>query len=41
MKRILAAFVTCALLLGLLSTQAFAMQLFVKTLSGKHITLEG
>lgn len=40
MKRILAAFVTCALLLGLLSTQAFAMQLFVKTLSGKHITLE-
>lgn len=40
MKRILAALVTCALLLGLLSTQALAMQIFVKTLSGKHITLE-
>lgn len=40
MKRIFAAVVTCALLLGLLPSQALAMQIFVKTLTGKHITLE-
>ena len=28
------------LLIGLFPTKAYAMQVFVKTLSGKHITLE-
>ena len=41
LKSVLPAFVLCpALLLGLLAPRAFAMQIFVKTLTGKHITLE-
>lgn len=39
-KRALILCLTSILLLSLLPTQAFAMQIFVKTLTGKHITLE-
>lgn len=39
-KRWLAVLLTFVLALGLLTSQAFAMQIFVKTLTGKHITLE-
>ena len=41
LKSLLLAFILCpALLLGLFAPRAFAMQIFVKTLTGKHITLE-
>lgn len=39
-KRLLAGFLTAVLTFGLLTTPAFAIQIFVKTLTGKHITLE-
>ena len=39
-KKMFAFCLSCALLLGAFPMQAFAMQIFVKTLSGKHITLE-
>lgn len=39
-KRVFTLCLTLALLLGLLPIHASAMQVFVKTLTGKHITLE-
>ncbi len=39
-KRIFAICLSCILLLGAIPMRAFAMQIFVKTLTGKHITLE-
>ena len=40
MKRIFAIILTCAMLFWCLPSTALAMQIFVKTLTGKHITLE-
>lgn len=39
-KKVFAICLSCILLLGAIPTRAFAMQIFVKTLTGKHITLE-
>ena len=38
--KMIACMMVAFLLVGLFPTQAYAMQVFVKTLSGKHITLE-
>ena len=40
MKRIFAIILTCSILFWCLPGTALAMQIFVKTLTGKHITLE-
>lgn len=39
-RRLISILLCLCLLTGLLTTQALAMQIFVKTLTGKHITLE-
>ena len=39
-KRLWSAILALAVCLPILPTQAFSMQIFVKTLTGKHITLE-